>query len=74
MFGDHDVPVDIIVTPTSVYKVENKLNKPSGINWDILTEEKIKQIPLLQQLQKAKSVKPVPTQLTRRKSNEIVYA
>ena len=68
MFGDHDVPVDIIVTPTSVYKVENKLNKPSGINWDILTEEKIKQIPLLQQLQKATSVKPVLTQLTRRKS------
>ena len=50
MFQEHDVPVDIIVTPTNIFRVENKLKKPSSINWGILSEQKIGQIPLLQQL------------------------
>ena len=53
MFQEHDVPVDIIVTPTNIFRVENKLKKPSSIDWSILSEQKIGQIPLLQQLQES---------------------
>ena len=50
LFQDHDVPVDVIVTPTTLIRVETRLRKPSHIIWDILSEEKLNQIPLLRQL------------------------
>lgn len=31
LFGPHDVPVDIIVTPTEVIHVETRLAKPQGV-------------------------------------------
>lgn len=47
----HDLPVDIIVTPTRVINVRNKLKKPSnGILWDMITENYLKNIPILSQL------------------------
>jgi len=50
----HDVPVDIIVTPTQVIRVpsEKQLPKPSGIYWDLLSEQKIAQIRVLRRLKK----------------------
>ena len=50
LFKDHDVPVDIIVTPDHVFEVIERLKKPNGIFWSKLSPEKIKQVPLLQQL------------------------
>ena len=50
LFQDHDVPVDVIVTPSGIIRVETKLKKPTTIIWDRLSEEKLKQIPLLNQL------------------------
>ncbi|XP_035228888.1 methenyltetrahydrofolate synthase domain-containing protein-like isoform X3 [Stegodyphus dumicola] len=47
LFGEHDVPVDIIVTPTKVIYCEPRLPKPSHIIWSLLTEEKINKIPIL---------------------------
>lgn len=39
----HDVPVDIIATPTSLITVsEPKYKKPSGIIWDLLPIQRIK--------------------------------
>lgn len=38
----HDVPVDIIVTPTKVIRVPNRAPKPSGIFWDLLSPQKRK--------------------------------
>mmetsp|Transcript_171153 Transcript_171153/g.548597 ORF Transcript_171153/g.548597 Transcript_171153/m.548597 type:complete len:483 (-) Transcript_171153:91-1539(-) len=49
---EHDVPVDIIVTPTRTIYVNPKtrLPKPTGIYWHLLSEQKIAQIKVLRQL------------------------
>ena len=46
----HDVPVDVIVTPTRVIRVPNRAPKPSGIFWDLLSPPKLAQIRVLRQL------------------------
>ena len=46
----HDVPVDIIVTPTRVIRVPNRKPKPSGIFWDLLSPQKLAAIKVLRQL------------------------
>lgn len=48
----HDVPVDIIVTPTRIIHVSDRLPKPSGVYWDLLSPQKLAQIRVLQQLKK----------------------
>ena len=49
--ADHDVPLDLIVTPDRVIEVSRRTRRPAaGIRWDELTEEKIASIPLLQRL------------------------
>lgn len=53
LFTDYDVPVDIIVTATEVIRVENKLRKPVKIIWNLLTEEKLRQVKLLQTIRLA---------------------
>lgn len=40
----HDVPVDVIVTPTRVIRVPNRVPKPSGVFWDLLSPQKLAQI------------------------------
>lgn len=52
LFGEHDVPVDIIVTPTRVIRCEIQFPKPNNIIWSLLTEEKLNQIPVLRMLKK----------------------
>lgn len=46
----HDVPVDIIVTPTRTIRVPNRAPKPSGVFWDLLSPQKLAQIRVLRQL------------------------
>jgi len=50
----HDVPVDIIVTPTRIIHVpdDTRLGKPSGVYWDLLSPQKLAQIRVLQELKK----------------------
>lgn len=50
IFKEYDVPVDIIVTPTQTIIVNPKLKKPSCIMWHMLSERRIKSMPVLQQL------------------------
>lgn len=50
LFKKHDVHVDIIVTPTQTIIISNKLKKPDGIYWDILTQRRINAVRLLQQM------------------------
>lgn len=60
----HDVPVDIIVTPTRVIRVPNRAPKPSGVFWDLLSPQKLAQIRVLQQLKKEIEVRegiPLPS-------------
>lgn len=48
LMSKHDLPVDIIVTPTRVISVRKRLRKPTcGVLWDMLTDERIKEIPIL---------------------------
>eukprot|EP00439_Symbiodinium_sp_Y106_P084106 s176_g24.t3 len=48
----HDVPVDIIVTPTQTIYVDKakQPSKPKGIYWDLLSREKLATIRVLQDL------------------------
>lgn len=48
----HDVPVDVIVTPTRIIRVANRLPKPSGVFWELLSPQKLSQIRVLQELKK----------------------
>lgn len=60
----HDVPVDIIITPTKVIRVPNRAPKPSGIFWDLLSPQKLAQIRVLRQLKQEieeRQGKPLPS-------------
>ncbi|OYT27158.1 MAG: 5-formyltetrahydrofolate cyclo-ligase [Thermoprotei archaeon ex4572_64] len=46
----HDVPVDIIVTPTRIIRTFRKRPKPRGMYWELLSAEKFHSIPILQEL------------------------
>lgn len=49
---DHDIPLDLIVTPDEVIPCDPAFERPAGVDWDALTEEKIEAIPLLKRSQK----------------------
>ncbi|KAJ8434550.1 hypothetical protein Cgig2_001182 [Carnegiea gigantea] len=48
----HDVPVDIICTPTQVILTNTSIPKPQGIYWEKLSPEKLGQIRILQELKR----------------------
>lgn len=49
----HDVPVDVIVTPTRVLRVgQGRAPKPSGVMWDLLSPQKLSQIKVLRDLKR----------------------
>ena len=43
----HDVPVDLIVTPTRTIRTKGRRRKPGGIRWEELTEDQIAAMPVL---------------------------
>lgn len=50
IFKEYDVPIDYILTPTQVIKVEHRLPKPKGIYWHILSQRRLNLMPVLQAL------------------------
>ncbi|XP_015597153.1 methenyltetrahydrofolate synthase domain-containing protein isoform X2 [Cephus cinctus] len=50
LFQEHDVPVDIIVTPTQTIVVNPRLQKPAGILWHLLSQRRLKCMQILQEL------------------------
>ncbi|KAH7680965.1 5-formyltetrahydrofolate cyclo-ligase protein [Dioscorea alata] len=48
----HDVPVDIICTPTQVIFTNTPIPKPQGIYWEKLSPEKLGQIRILRELKR----------------------
>ncbi|MEL9991894.1 MAG: 5-formyltetrahydrofolate cyclo-ligase [Thermoproteus sp.] len=42
-----DLPVDIIATPSSLLRPQQRRPKPSGILWEYVTEELLSEVPLL---------------------------
>ena len=51
---DHDVRLDLVATPDRVVRTEVSRDGHPGIDWKELTEEKIRAIPLLQRLRRAR--------------------
>ena len=47
----HDVPLDLVVTPTRTIPTEAAAERPAGLYWDDIATEKIEEIPVLQRLQ-----------------------
>lgn len=54
----HDVPLDVIVTPQDVVACGGAHERPAGIDWNDLTDEKIAAIPLLQRMRSATGTAP----------------
>ncbi|KAL7302247.1 hypothetical protein TKK_0004918 [Trichogramma kaykai] len=50
LFGPHDVPVDIIVTPTQTIVVNPKSNKPTEIIWSMISKRRLESIPVLSEI------------------------
>ncbi len=50
----HDVPMDWIVTPEEVIETNTSLEKPKGIEGELLSEEDFEEIPILKKLKKEK--------------------
>lgn len=50
LFGKHDIPVDYILTPTEVIKVDEKLPRSEGIFWNLLSERSLKAMDILGKL------------------------
>jgi 5-formyltetrahydrofolate cyclo-ligase len=53
IFNKHDVPLDYILTPTEIIKVERKLSRPKGIYWDLLSQRRLNLMPILQKIKDA---------------------
>ncbi|MWG35515.1 5-formyltetrahydrofolate cyclo-ligase [Halomarina oriensis] len=45
--GDHDVPLDVVVTPERTLRTD-AAGRPDGIDWSLLDEERVEEIPVLQ--------------------------
>ncbi|MCU4972487.1 5-formyltetrahydrofolate cyclo-ligase [Halobacteria archaeon AArc-m2/3/4] len=46
----HDVPMDLLVTPDRVIRPASS-RKPTGLDWELLEDERLAEIPVLKQLQ-----------------------
>ncbi len=46
---DHDVPMDLIVTPDAVRRPDGG-DRPDGIDWSLLTDDRLEEIPVLERL------------------------
>jgi 5-formyltetrahydrofolate cyclo-ligase len=45
----HDVPMDYVVTPERTVATDTEYARPGGVDWNALSEEKIAEIPILQE-------------------------
>jgi 5-formyltetrahydrofolate cyclo-ligase len=52
MDPSHDMPLDLIATPTRLVKTVTRFPKPKGINWFLLSEQQVQDIPLLRELKR----------------------
>ncbi|KTG30500.1 5-formyltetrahydrofolate cyclo-ligase [Haloferax profundi] len=47
---DHDVPMDLVVTPERTIRTETPYPRPSGIDWSALSDEQLAEMPVLRRL------------------------
>jgi len=48
---EHDVPLDVVVTPERTIHTDTPYDRPRGVDWGALSEERIAEIPVLERLQ-----------------------
>jgi len=53
----HDLVVDYIITPTKIIEIKNKAPKPRGIIWDLVTYDKLREIPILKEIANRKGIR-----------------
>ncbi|WP_256391995.1 5-formyltetrahydrofolate cyclo-ligase [Natronoarchaeum rubrum] len=46
----HDVPLDLVVTPERTIETETPHDRPAGLDWTVLSKERIEEIPVLASL------------------------
>jgi 5-formyltetrahydrofolate cyclo-ligase len=46
---EHDIPIDAIVMPEKMLILQRRYQKPRGIYWKLLPEEKLAAIPVLKE-------------------------
>lgn len=51
----HDLPLSLVVTPEEVIEVSDPPPAPGGIDWDLLSEEDLEEMPVLRRLKEAVS-------------------
>lgn len=51
---EFDLTVDAVITPTKIVRIVNVGERPKGIIWDKLSEERTREIPILSQLKEFK--------------------
>jgi len=51
---DHDLPVSLIATPDELIEVRDPPAAPAGIDWDLLPEEALAEMPVLAELRELK--------------------
>ncbi|MGQ9478994.1 MAG: 5-formyltetrahydrofolate cyclo-ligase [Thermoproteota archaeon] len=51
----YDLPLDYIVTPSKTIRIHRSRKKPEGIYWNLISPEKIMEIPILQEMFKRKT-------------------
>jgi len=44
----HDVPIDVVVTPERTIRTESPFERPAGIDWASLPDERVEEIPVLE--------------------------
>lgn len=50
LFGVHDAPVDIIVTPTETIMVSGRLRRPTRIMWNLISERRLNTVKALKKI------------------------
>src|SRR5262245_45630071 len=50
----HDIPLDLIVTPDGAIACPRRHERPAGLLWNVLSEEKIAEIPVLARLARSR--------------------
>lgn len=51
--GGHDVPLDVVATPDRTIRTETPHDRPDGLEWSLLDDERIAEIPVLERLRDA---------------------
>jgi len=51
---EHDIPIDIIITPERIIETRTRYPRPRGIFWEKVTEKMLQDIPVLKELKEMK--------------------